>query len=155
MILLYIYFINQICRYRGRAYHYCFSASRRRNIFYYLNLPLPGWALLSFVLRKRVTRESNLRGVIATRSSPLKNPLSFLRRAHKCALRRGCGFKMMLPAALCAQGRVPQYHGGFKGDLLAFPLDRFLGIVLLRLKRMIRPAAAAANIKNINNEASA
>ena len=54
----------------------------------------------------------------------------------------------MRSAALCAQGRVPHEHGGFKGDLLAFPLDRFLGIVLLRLKRMIRPAAAAANLNN-------
>ena len=44
--------------------------------------------------------------------------------------------------------RVPHEHGGFKGDLLAFPLDRFLGIVLLRLKRMIRPATAVANLNN-------
>ena len=41
-----------------------------------------GGALLSFVLRKRVTRESNLRGDFASLNSPLKNPLSFFRRAH-------------------------------------------------------------------------
>ena len=38
-------------------------------------------ASLSFGLRKRVTRESNLRGVSAIRSSPLKYPLSFSARA--------------------------------------------------------------------------
>ena len=56
---------------------YSFPLTRRVIGFIINILPLPGWALLSFVLRKRVTRESNLRGVIATRSSPLKNPLLF------------------------------------------------------------------------------
>ena len=88
-----------------------FFCAIRRGFFKYL-LPLAwqaeyfqlfyicrcrGRALLSFVLHKRVTRESNLRGVSAMRS---------------------------------------------------FPLNRFLGIVLLRLKRMIRPAAAAAKLNN-------
>ena len=38
-------------------------------------MPLPRRALLSFVSRKRVTRERDLRGEFATLSSPLKNPL--------------------------------------------------------------------------------
>ena len=70
------YFINQICRCRGRA-------------------------LLSFVLRKRVTRESNLRGVIAKRSSPLKNPLFSSARALARTAPR-VSFLIMLPKALCA-----------------------------------------------------
>ena len=47
-------------------------------MFFIINiLPLPGWALLSFVLRKRVTRESNSRGDFASLNNPLENPLSF------------------------------------------------------------------------------
>ena len=79
-------------------------------------------------------------------SSPLKKPLSFFgARTTRTAPR-----VHLLNNALCGTVRivrVPHELGGFKGDLLAFPLDRFLGIVLLRLKRMIRPATAVAILK--------
>ena len=49
----------------------------------------------------------------------------------------------------CARtGACRTNMGVSRGICFAFPLDRFLGIVLLRLKRMIRPATTVANLIN-------
>ena len=100
------FFINEHCRYAAGRNILIFPL-RGGIIFFIINiLPLPGWALLSFVLRKRVTRESNSRGDFAMLNSPLENPLSFfgartLRTAPRVRI------LIMFSAALCAQVRVP------------------------------------------------
>ena len=87
-------------------------------------------------------------------NSPLENPLFFFRRAHNAHCAEGTNFKYCSLRHCARKGACRIIRGGFKGDLSglrSFPLNRFLGIVLLRLKRMIRPAAAAANLKTLNN----
>ena len=81
-------------------------------------------------------------------NSPLENPLSFFgARTLRTAPR-----VLLLKSALrhCALRARAARTRGFLGGLerlRSLPLNRFLGIVLLRLKRMIRPATAVAILK--------
>ena len=107
-------------------------------------------ASLSFGLRKRVTRESNLRGVSAMRSSPLKNPLLFSARTQR-APRRGynflnnaaCGTVRARARAAIARG----FLGGFERFTL-IPPESFSWYRSFATQKNDTPAPAGANLIN-------